>query len=68
MNLEKIEELNKDIAYHLSETLLALEGTNSEYKNMVADKYLVTLEMLREGIDAIRHTVLKDLEGIDDGL
>ena len=68
MNLKKIEELNEFIAVHLGETFLALEGTKSEYKDMVLDKYLVTIEMLTEGVAAIRESVVQDLKGPQDAL
>ena len=67
MNLKKIEELNELIAVHLGETFLALEGTTSEYKEMVTDKYLTTVEILTEGVIAIKEGVLRDLEGDTDG-
>ena len=63
MNLNRIEELNEIIAIHLGETVMALEGTNSEYKDKVLEKYLVTIEMLTAGVEAIKETVLQDLRG-----
>lgn len=64
MNLEKIEELKDYVTEELTEIYITLEGTNSEYKEMVVGKVEATLEIFAQITDAMKADIASELDGV----
>lgn len=64
VNLNKIEEMNTYITTELAEIYLALEGTNSDYKEMVVDKVEATLNIFVQIVDAMKADIASELDGV----